>query len=59
MCVLRKLWGVGWVVRSRSTNSTVFYLDIYLRKYTNLKDTAGQSAGGGGPVNPYGKYSFP
>ena len=29
---------------SWSPNSTVLHLDIYLCKYTNLKDTAGQSA---------------
>ena len=33
-----------WVRCSWSPNSTVLHLDIYLCKYTNLKDTAGQSA---------------
>ena len=37
---LKGLWcRVSW-----SPNSTVLHLDIYLHKYTNLKDTAGQSA---------------
>ena len=38
---------------SWSPNSTVLHLDIYLCKYTNLKDTAGQS-----PIQPDFWYSY-